>query len=371
MSPPIPKFAVACATKRIPAAAPGGAAVHLRALARAFGAFGSVELWAARLDPGARGPAVALDVPVRLLPPGHLPGVLRRRRAWDEGIDAAAARRWARRQRLDLLYERAALFGTLGRLPGVARVVELNAPLAWEACWYEGEAPRAALLQAEARALSGADLVAVVSEPLVAYALRRGVPAERILLTPNGAEPVAEPSPGPVHGFVLGYAGTFKPWQGLLAAIPELAARPGWRLELWGDGPERAAFVQAAAAAGVPVRWRGWGSAAELAEARLGWSAAWVPLAAWPPPGSGAVARGLDEPVPGRYFSPLKEAEAAACGLPIWRGAGPPEPCPSPPPGWRDTVRVILERLDRLGVPAAGGSWFNAAGVGPASAAQE
>ncbi len=362
------KIAVACASKRIPAAAPGGAAVHLRAMARAFAAFGAVELWAARVDPGARGPASGMDdLRVRQLPRGQLPGVLRRNRAWDERVDAAAARRWARRQDLDLLYERAALFGTLGRLPGVPRVVELNAPLAWEACWYEGEAPRPALLRAEQRALSDADLVLVVSEPLVDYALRRGVPKGRILLAPNGADG----QPGtPPEDFVLGYAGTFKPWQGLVDAVPALVEL-GAHLELWGDGPDRVRFLEAAEGAGLDASWRGWGSAEQLAEARVGWSAAWVPLAPWPPEGSASIAQALDEPVPGRYFSPLKEAEAAACGLPIWRGSGEPESPASAPPSWQDTARAVLSRLEHLGVPTAGGSWLNEGGALNASGTQE
>jgi glycosyltransferase involved in cell wall biosynthesis len=354
---------VACADRRIPLLAPGGAGVHLRAIARGLAAHGSVEAWVARTDPGERGPAAASPCPARVFPRGHLPGVLRRHRAWDAAVDAAAAarcaRRWHAEAPIDLLYERAALFGAIGRLPGAARVVELNAPLAWEAAWFEGEVPRPALLEAEARGLADADLVVVVSEPLAGYAARRGVDPEAILVLPNGADRSPASSR---RGRVLGYAGTFKPWHGLAAAASAVAALAPERVELWGDGPEREAAVGALREAGVAVDWRGWGTPGELAEARTGWWAAWVPRAAWPPTGSEAIAAAFGEAPPPPYFSPLKEAEAAVAGLAVWRGEGPLE-VPARPRSWAEVAGEVLRGLDRRGVPAPRGSWFNAAGT--------
>lgn len=287
-------------------------------------------------------------------------------------MDARAARRqacsWQRAHPIDLLYERAALFGSLGRLPGAARVVELNAPLAWEAVWFEGLSASPALLAAEARSLADADLVVVVSEPLVDYALRRGADPRAVLLLPNGADPPDPPGAptlpraGSTGGFVLGYAGTFKPWHGLADAIPALQALAPDRVELWGDGPERRRSVRAMDEAGLAADWRGWGSPTEIAAARAGWSAAWVPRAAWPPPGSRDAAAAFGEPVPAPYFSPLKEAEASAQGLPIWRGAGPVELSCGRPRSWSAVAAEVLRALDARGVPAPRGSWFNGPG---------
>lgn len=349
---------VACACRRIPLAAPGGAAVHLRGIARGFSEHASVEAWVGRVDPGSRGPSARLDLPVRVLPRGRLPGALRKRRAWDAAVDGRAARnaalRWHRQHPVALLYERAALFSRIGRLPGVPRVVELNAPLAWEAAWFEGLAPSPALLAAEARSLADADLVVVVSEALGACAQRRGVPADRVLVLPNGAEGVPGFDPdGP-----LGYAGTFKPWQGLLDSVPALAAL-GRPLELWGDGPDRVPLLRALRAAGLPHAWRGWASPSDLAAARAAWSAAWVPRGAWPPPGSEALAATFGEPVPDRYFSPLKEAEAAACGLPIWRGAGTLLDPPARPRSWGQVAGAVLAALAERGIGDPDRSWLN------------
>ncbi len=356
------RVVVACADRRVPLLAPGGAGVHLRGIAGGFGAWAEVSCWVARADAADRGPAAPRPAKVAVFPRGRLPGSLRKHRPWDAAVDARAARRqalrWHGQRPVHLLYERAALFGRIGRLPGAARVVELNAPLAWEAAWYEGEAPRRALLQAEARSLRDADLVVVVSAPLMEYAVRRGVDRARLLLLPNGAPP----APPRVRSTsrTLGYAGTFKPWHGLLEALPSLIALAPDRLELWGDGPLRVPFLRALEEAGLPFVWRGWAEGDDLARARAGWWGAWVPASSWPPPGSQTCADAFGEPIPPPYVSPLKEAEAAASGLPIWRGAGPLEPPAPAPRTWEQCAAEVLRALQAQGVSSPTGSWFNA-----------
>ena len=331
------RVAVVCPTRRIAALDPGGAAVHLRGVAEGFARSGAeVELWVARASRGGDAPTAPVPdgVTLREARRGRLPGVLRRRRAWDEAVDAAAmsrqARRWARRLRPDLVYERLALFASIGarlRRPGCPWVLEVNAPVAWEAVWFEGMAPDPALLRWEERTLRSADRVVVVSEALAAYVRHRGVDPERIDLHPNGVRRLtAAPRLDRASGapFVLGYEGTFKPWQGLVEAVPELrelalrlAPRP-LAVELWGDGPVRPAL--ATAAADLDLRFAGWG-----APDRSRWDAAWIPAGPWPPPGPG-----FDEQPPDRYFCPLKAAEAAAAGLPVLRVGRlhPPAPLP-------------------------------------------
>jgi glycosyltransferase involved in cell wall biosynthesis len=185
--------------------------------------------------------------------------------------------------------------------------------------------------------------VVVVSDALAAYVCRRGVEADRVDVLPNGVRepPAGFPERGDSEGpFVLGYEGTFKPWQGLLDAVVELrelAARLGPRplvIDLWGDGPLRSAFVEGAS--GLDLRVRGWGS-----PDRTTWDAAWVPQGPWPPPGGG-----FDEAPPDRYFSPLKAAEAAAAGLPVFRGGRLRQPEP-PPCSWTGIATAILAGASR------------------------
>jgi hypothetical protein len=357
-----PRVAVVCATRRIAALAPGGAGVHLRGIARGFVEAGAeVELWVGRGSPGADQPAAPPPdgVRLRVARRGRMPGVLRRRgRAWDEGVDAAAMARqaagWARRFRPDLVYERSTLFGAVGRRCGGFWALEVNAPVAWEAVWFEGEAPRPALLRREGETLRAADRLFVVHEALAEHAVRRGAPRDRIELLPNGVAALpsiaARPESGPDAPFVLGYEGTFKPWQGLVDELPrlrvlaeELAPRP-LVVELWGDGPARAALL--AAGGGLDLRVRGWGT-----PDRRSWHAAWIPLAPWPPPGAA-----FDEPPPDRYFCPLKEAEARAAGLPLFR-AGRLDPPGSVPGTWGSIAATVLQSTLGGVVGSAGSSW--------------
>jgi glycosyltransferase involved in cell wall biosynthesis len=331
------KVALLCPAPGIPALAPGGASVHLRGLAGGFAQAGAdVRLLVRRKSRGGGVPDVSLPGGVTLYeaPRGRLPGFLRKRRSWDEAVDSAAMERWVARLcrgwRPDLIYERWSLFSGLGR--GLRKrlrapwLLEVNAPLAWEACWFEGLAPSASLLLREEQTLQSADHVLVVSEALREYVLRRGVSEARVIVIPNGADrrkgnALREPAPRE-QPFVLGYEGTFKPWQGMVEAVAQLAdfaaglaPRP-LRLELWGDGPQRQPFLEQIAKdlPQLEVGWRGWGD-----PVRSLWDAAWVPLGLWPPP-STHIAEVFGESPPGRYFSPLKEAAARAEGIPCWYG---------------------------------------------------
>jgi len=288
-----------------------------------------------------------------------LPGFLRKRRAWDEAVDARAMERWLARTcaawEPDLLYERWSLFACLGkrlsRQLGVPWFLEVNAPLAWEACWFEGLKPSRALLRREAATLCAADRVLVVSEQLRDYVLRRGVLPERVDVVPNGANAprsVAESSPQLVSSpFVVGYEGTFKSWHGMTEALPRLhalvvalAPRP-LRLELWGDGPHRQEFQRQLQLElpNVEVDFRGWGE-----PERSHWDAAWIPLADWPPP-SESIARIFGEDPPDRYFSPLKEAAARAAGIGCWYGdERGVVSSPEPPQSWAGIAAGVLGR---------------------------
>ncbi len=356
------RVAMLCASPGIPALAPGGASVHLRAMAEGFVAAGAdVRLFVRRKSRGGGVPDVAPPSGVSIIEAsrGRLPGFLRKRRAWDEGVDARALERVvaAADWRPDLLYERWSLYSAVGRRLrqrfGVPWILEVNAPLAWEACWFEGLQPTPSLLRREEETLRAADRVLVVSEALRDYVLRRGVDGSRVVVVPNGADGIAScrPVKSSSAPFVLGYEGTFKPWQGMVDGVPrllDLAARVSPRplhLELWGDGPQRVEFL-ARVERGLrdcTVEWRGWGP-----PDRKSWDAAWVPLRSWPPPSS-ALSEVFGEPPPQRYFSPLKEAAARAAGLPCWyadeRGLVPPGSRPQP---WRAIAEQALDLADEV-----------------------
>ena len=361
------RLAVVCGDRGIAATGQGGAAHHLRSLCGGFMGLGiAVQLWCQRFAMGGNSPPAALPPGLVALqgPKGRLPGMLRKHPAWDHGVDARAMARWAipqgRRFRPDLIYERFSLFSSPGR--GVARdlrvpyVVELNAPLAWESALFRGMPASSSLLKVESRSLSRADLVVCVSPAIADYALRRGVLAERILVQPNGAvanenridgslpdaaaaiehtvgrsQHVGLPQAHDTGSFVLGYAGSFKAWQGLpghLGQLRGLGAKVApqlLHLDLWGDGPDRQRFTDAICNEnGISFTWNGWGTASQLGHARAGWDAAWVPLAPWPPTESTdgrsleSLQREFRESVPALYFSPLKAAEASMAGVAIW-----------------------------------------------------
>lgn len=346
----------------IPLLAPGGASEHFRALAEGFVAGGlECRAYARRLS---RGGAVSdepapVGVPCAQAPRGRLPGFLRKRRAWDERVDSAAMVRWLRREfdrwKPDVLYERMSLFSALGLglrpALGVPWVLELNAPLSWEACWFEGEPPHSALVRYEERALRAADAVVVVSEPLRDYALRRGAHRERVWVVPNGARPAeAQVSRrNQEERFVLGYEGTFKVWQGMLGQVEDLSRLAeesrgsGLRLELWGDGPERRPLIDALAERpDIEVDYRGWGL-----PQRSAWSAAWVPTGPWPPE-SAAIEEAFGEAPPERYFSSLKGAAAGAAGLPIWNRGTLSPAASTAPPTWQDVAKTIAQLVQGL-----------------------
>jgi len=273
---------------------------------------------------------------------------------------------------------------------GAHWLLEVNAPLAWEEALFRGRRAHRRLLETEARHLASADQVVVVSGALARYVLRRGVPPERVRWVPNGYKPptalsdVPPPTdcdPNSSRPFVMGYAGTFKPWQGMLEAVVSLnalAARVSPRslaLDLWGDGPQREEFMLqlSSVAPGVSARWRGWGTEAEVARARESWDAAWVPLAPWPPSHTWgnrkrrsvrSLERAFGEPIPERWFCPLKEVEARAAGLPLWRGDGLPardHSLPSPR-SWAEVASTVLQGL---GFTSPRPSWEDAADPGP------
>jgi glycosyltransferase involved in cell wall biosynthesis len=153
----------------------------------------------------------------------------------------------------DLLYERFSLYSGIGSdaagALGIPHFVELNAPLLTEAARYRSLENSEEAERLERRTLTNADLVLVVSRPLVAYARARG--ARRVQVVPNAVDASRFPTRGerkhdrPVAVF----AGSLRPWHGVecLARAWKLLGDGAPDLLVVGDGPGRALLEGAGA----------------------------------------------------------------------------------------------------------------------------
>jgi PEP-CTERM/exosortase A-associated glycosyltransferase len=117
--------------------------------------------------------------------------------------------------------------------------------------------------QLENRVVAGADAIVTICAGLKADLVARAVAADRITIMPNGVDmrvfgtplardPVLAGQLGLGEGPVIGFLGSFYPYEGLddlIAAMPAIvAARPDARLLLVGGGPAEAALRAAAQA---------------------------------------------------------------------------------------------------------------------------
>jgi glycosyltransferase involved in cell wall biosynthesis len=174
----------------------------------------------------------------------------------DDLVAAAAGRP------VDAVYQRYALGShaglSLARRLGAPLILEFNGSEIWaERHWGGGRVPLARTLTAvERRNLVDATLVVVVSDALRDQLVEEGVPAERVLVNPNGVDvealaPLRARPPAAWRGELglaeaptVGFIGTFGLWHGVkvLPALIEAVrrARPDARWQLIGDGPLRA-----------------------------------------------------------------------------------------------------------------------------------
>ena len=179
---------------------------------------------------------------------------------------AAAAREF----RPDTLYERYNLHSVAGALLARRRrlpfMLEVNAPLAEERHRYGGLGLPGLARCTEARLWRAADTVVTVTQVLKGHVTAAGVPAERVLVTPNGVDPArlaelptrtaAKAALGLERARVVGFTGFMREWHGLDRLVDWLAEAAPADVRLWlvGDGPARADLEARAARRGVAER---------------------------------------------------------------------------------------------------------------------
>lgn len=303
----------------IPVGGTKGASVHVSEVCTALARRGHEVLLCAQRVSGSA-PA---GVHVAHLDPGPLPKGLgadtgRLRAAMDFGRRSEPL---VRAFAPDLVYERLSLMyagsARLATALGVPRLLEVNAPVVDEWSRHRPLNLRGLATELESRAVGGAEVVAV-SAPLAGWARERGgahttvvtngVDVQRFRPPTDAADAADRHELRAVLGLagcdVVGFVGSLKPWHGvevLVAAVAGLVPeRPSVRLLIVGDGPQRASLVGQVARLGLRDQVVFTGA---------------VPAAAVPRYVAALdVATAPFLPSKSFYFSPLKVAEAMACG---------------------------------------------------------
>jgi glycosyltransferase involved in cell wall biosynthesis len=246
--------------------ADGAEGIHIQEMVDAFRELGHTVEMQALAKPAARGSGHSgLLSKIR----AGLPPLLYEAAAL--GYNAAEYRRTRallKQVRPDFVYKRHALFdlGTIlaARAAKIPIVLEVNRPYAAKSySVFEPITFARTAARFERVAFDAATVIAVVSTPLKQFVLGLGIPEEKILLTPNGANPVrfkADREAGRAirrrFGFddtttVVGWVGILREWHRLELLIEALAELPATRLMIIGDGPDQARLEAVAAARGV------------------------------------------------------------------------------------------------------------------------
>ena len=219
-----------------------GASVHVRELVGALHRAGAdVHVASPRVAPeGDRLHApVALHTIGPVLPKAHSDAA-----ALAATVDRQAAEVLELAQALgvEAVYERFSLYSAAGARAaaalGIPHVVEVNAPLREEAARFRTlHHPQAAALL-ERETLADADRVLAVSAMLARRLVADGVPADVVEVLPNAVDCArfSPPARDPER-FIVGFAGSLKPWHGIDVLVEALAAVPEAHLEVVGGGP--------------------------------------------------------------------------------------------------------------------------------------
>lgn len=190
------------------------------------------------------------------------------------GYSLVAYRRLARavrQHRPDCLYERYNLFLPAGvwlkRKYKLPMLLEINAPILEERQRYDGLSLTGLARWSQAYAWKGADIVLPVTRVLGDMVQAYGVPAEKIVVIPNGINGarfdsapdvnVAKAALGLQGRMVLGFTGFVRDWHGLDKVITMIATDPPDALRhllVVGDGPVRTTLEQQAASLNISDR---------------------------------------------------------------------------------------------------------------------
>lgn len=276
-----------------------GASVHLRELCAAFAEAGvAVHVASPRIGP--EGDALSASAELHGIAPvlatGHTPRTLR----GAVQSQARAVTTLCSRLGIDAIYERFSLFSTAGVRAaaelGLPHVLEVNAPLRVEAARYRALPHPGLAVWFESEVMAATDRVLAVSEALAGALARDGVDAAKIELAPNGVAAHRFPAPRrDRERFVVGFAGSLKPWHGVDTLVEAISRVPGAHLEVVGHGPEEHLLDR------IPrerVTRLGARQHSEVVRLMAGWDAGVAPYA----------------PIDGFWFSPLKVLEYMAAG---------------------------------------------------------
>lgn len=168
----------------------------------------------------------------------------------------------------DCLYERYNLYLPAGvwikRRHKLPMLLEVNAPLFAERSRYDGIALPRLAKWTEYYAWRGADKVLPVTQVLADYVKQAGVPAEKLVVIPNGinkerfahvpSQEQAKQQLGLSGRLVLGFTGFIRDWHGLDNVVDFLTEAPDGiprHLLIVGDGPARASIQRRADQLGV------------------------------------------------------------------------------------------------------------------------
>jgi glycosyltransferase involved in cell wall biosynthesis len=287
------------ADRGVPVLGHKGASVHVRQLCRAFAQAG-VEVHIASPRIGAEGDQLSASVTLHGISPvaaedHDLRGLEAAVKAQAQEVTALSAQLG-----VDSIYERFSLFTVAGTRAatqlGLPHVLEVNAPLRREAAQYRTLPHPDVAATLETEVMGETDRVLAVSEPLARLLVADGVDASKIEVLPNGvsAESFAPARRDPER-FVVGFAGSMKPWHGIETLVEAVSRVPNVHLEVAGHGPQEALLERLP---GEQVTRYGVLPHARVVELMASWDVGLAPYA----------------PVDGFWFSPIKVLEYMAAG---------------------------------------------------------
>lgn len=278
-----------------------GASVHVRELCTALARKGvEVHIASPRID--AEGDQLRAPAGLHRIPPvapkEHVPRTL--------GLAAQAQAKavgelcaWLD---IDAIYERFSLYSAAGVRAaaglGLPHVLEVNAPLRLEAARYRSLPHPDLAASFEGEVMAGTDRVLAVSEALARVLVAGGAEPSKVEVLPNGVAPEQfAPARRDPERFVVGFAGSMRPWHGIDTLVEAVLGVPEVHLEVAGHGPQGALLDRIPAErvtrfGALPHR--------RVVDLMAGWDVGLAPYTA----------------VEGFWFSPLKVLEymaAAAC----------------------------------------------------------